>query len=278
MIISNNDKRPTDPNKVKAKPIRRKLPKLKQLSSKPKVFRKNSQNNKYLKLSKSSLTTNSSIFSSKLEMMGLAGINPPVGINGNVFVSKIQDPTFIKPRYAVQNDIITDNIVMPNPHKVLKKYPSSYLKNKKISIYKYTGEDPNKKLMSILNSVNKKVNSLDYIYEALTGRELLDEDQIDYDKDFKRIDFDEIKRTIENDAYSILNEAIFMSMPIIADKYKIVDNDESYRLLLNQSKDIVILEDAKLGYFATNKKTLRRTKYYNEISDIVIGDDLKYEY
>lgn len=273
----NSDKRPTDPDKIGKTPVRRHLPKLKKLSSKPKLFRKNSQNNKYLKFSKSSLSTNMSIFSSKLEMMGLAGINPPVGINGNVFVSKIQDPTFIKPRYAVQNDIITDNIVMPNPHKVLKKYSSSYLKNKKIKVYKYTGEDPNKKLMSILNSVDKKVDSLDYIYEALTGRELLGEDQIDYDEDFKLIDFNEIQRTIENDAYSILNEAIFMSIPDIAKKYKIVSNDESYKLLLNQPKDIVILEDSKLGYFATNRKTLRRTKYYSEISDIVIGDDLKYE-
>lgn len=276
-MLFSDDKRPTDPDKIKSKPIRRKLPKLKKLSSKPKVFRKNSQNNKYLRLTKSSLTTNKSIFSSKLEMMGLAGINPPVGISGNVFVTKIHDPTFIKPRYAVQNDIITDNILMPNLHKVLKKYPSSYLKDKKVKIYKYTGEDPNKKLMSILNSVDKKVDSLEYIYETLTGRELLDEDQIDYDEDFKVIDFDEIKRTIENDAYSILNEAIFMSIPNIADKYKIVSNDESYKLLSNQSKDIVVLEDSKLGYFAANRKTLRRTKYYNEISDIVIGDDLKYE-
>ena len=272
-----SDKRPTDPDKIGKTPTRRHLPKLKKLSSKPKLFRKNSQNNKYLKFSKSSLSTNMSIFSYKIEMMGLAGINPPVGINGNVFVSKIQDPTFIKPRYAVQNDIITDNIVMPNPHKVLKKYSSSYLKNKKIKVYKYTGEDPNKKLMTILNSVDKKVGSLEYIYEALTGRELLDENQIDYDEDFKLIDFDEIQRTIENDAYSILNEAIFMSIPDIAKKYKIVSNDESYKLLLNQPKDIVILEDSKLGYFATNRKTLRRTKYYSEISDIVIGDDLKYE-
>lgn len=271
------DKRPTDPLKVGKTPTRRHLPKMKKLSSKPKVFRKNSQNNKFLRLSKSSLTTDTSIFSSKLEMMGLAGINPVVGIGGNVFVSKIQDPTFLTPRYAIQNDIITDNLVMPNPHKVLKKYPSSYLKGKKVQIYKYTGQDPNKKLMSILNSVDKKVGSLKYIYEALTGREMLDDDQIDYDKDFKLIDFDGIKRTIENDAYSILNEAIFTTIPSLADRYKVVSNDETYKLLSNQSKDIIVLEDSKLGYFATNRKTLRRTKYYNEISDIVIGDDLRYE-
>lgn len=272
------DKRPTNPLKVGKTPTRRHLPKLKKMSSKPKVFRKNSQNNKFLRLSKSSLTTDSSIFSSRLEMMGLAGINPVVGINGgNVFVSKIQDPTFVTPRYAVQNDIITDNIVMPNPHKVLKKYPSSYLKGKNIKVYKYIGQNPNKKLMSILNSVDKKVSSLKYIYEALTGRELLDDDQIDYDEDFKLIDFDGIKRTIENDAYSILNEAIFTTIPSLADRYKIVSNNETYKLLSNQPKDIIVLQDSKLGYFATNRKSLRRTKYYNEISDIVIGDDLKNE-
>lgn len=272
------DKRPTNPLKVGKTPTRCHLPKLKKMSSKPKVFRKNSQNNKFLRLSKSSLTTDSSIFSSRLEMMGLAGINPVVGINGgNVFVSKIQDPTFLTPRYAVQNDIITDNIVMPNPHKVLKKYPSSYLKGKNIKVYKYIGQNPNKKLMSILNSVDKKVSNLKYIYEALTGRELLDDDQIDYDEDFKLIDFDGIKRTIENDAYSILNEAIFTTIPSLADRYKIVSNNETYKLLSNQPKDIIVLQDSKLGYFATNRKSLRRTKYYNEISNIVIGDDLKNE-
>ena len=131
--------------------------------------------------------------------------------------------------------------------------------------------------MSILNSVDKKVSSLKYIYEALTGRELLDDDQIDYDEDFKLIDFDGIKRTIENDAYSILNEAIFTTIPSLADRYKIVSNNETYKLLSNQPKDIIVLQDSKLGYFATNRKSLRRTKYYNEISDIVIGDDLKNE-
>ena len=46
------DKRITDPTKVKNRPIRRSLPKLKKLSSRPKLFRKNSQNNKFLRLSK----------------------------------------------------------------------------------------------------------------------------------------------------------------------------------------------------------------------------------
>lgn len=276
MLNQETDHRPTNPDKQSKAPIRRHLPKPKAVSSKPTILNKaNNQNNKYLKLSKSKLSTNNSIFSSKHEMMGLAGINPPIGVSGgNVFVSKIQDPTFITPRYAVQNDIITDNIVMPNPHNVLKKYPSSYLKNKKVQIYKFNGNDPNKKLMTILNSLDTKVDNMHYIYEVLTEKEFIDDDQIAYDENFSLIDFDKIKQTIENDVYSVLGEAVFLCMPEVVAKYKEIINEDSYRILSNYPKNIHIFQDPKLGYFAINSKTLRRTKYFDEISKISIGGDI----
>ena len=43
-----SDKRPTDPDKIGKTPTRRHLPKLKKLSSKPKLFRQNFLNLHYL--------------------------------------------------------------------------------------------------------------------------------------------------------------------------------------------------------------------------------------
>jgi len=40
---------------------------------------------------------------------------------------------------------------------------------------------------------------------------------------------------------------------------------------------LAILESDEFGYFAVNKDTLRRTKYYDNIKDIVIGEDLENE-
>jgi hypothetical protein len=53
-----------------------------------------------------------------------------------------------------------------------------------------------------------------------------------------------------------------------------VCNVESVNKLKGRSSDIVIMEDANKGYFAMNKKTLNRTKYFNSISEMTIGSDI----
>lgn len=206
---------------------------------------------------------------------GLAGIGGPIGTTRSIFVSKIQSPTMLTPQYCVQDDMITDNIITTDNDNILRKIPSDYLKDKNIRMFKYMGKDPNSRLMTILNAVNTQVNR-EFIYETISQKYLLEDSQIEYDDNFKEIDFNEIYASIENEAYTVFNKFVYLSNPQLAeDRYTEVVNNESFNLLEQHSSDIVIMEDKQLGYFAMNKKSLRRSKYFNSIKDIKIYKDLE---
>ena len=85
--------------------------------------------------------------------------------------------------------------------------------------------------------------------------------------------FDEIKASIENEAYSVLNKYVNMN-PTLASHYSIVNTLEASSKLNGHPDSVIIMEHTNLGYFACNRNTMRRTKYYSSISDIVIGSDI----
>lgn len=205
---------------------------------------------------------------------GLMGISPVIGMNSYPFVMQMMSPTFVRPKYGVQNDLITDKIITTDEDDTLKVLPNSYLNDKKIRLFKYKGKDPNSKWMKIFESLNTKV-SREFIYEAISGKNMLTDNQLYLDEDFEEIKFDEIKPSIENEAYTVLNKFVYKTNPTLASKYRIVESDEALELLNHHSDKLAILESDEFGYFAVNKETLRRTKYYDNIEDIVIGDDLE---
>ena len=208
------------------------------------------------------------------ETMGLAGIGGPIGTTNAIFVSKLQSPTMLRPQYCVQDDMITDNIITTDNDGVLRKVSSDYLKDKNVRMFKYMGKDPNKRLMTILNSVDTEVPR-EFIYETISDKYLLDDSQIEFDEDFQEVNFNEMRAMIENDAYTVLNKFIYLANPELANRYTQVSNQESSDLLEGHSSDIVIMEDQSMGYFAMNKKSLRRSRFFENVEDIEIYDDLE---
>lgn len=208
------------------------------------------------------------------ETMGLAGIGGPIGTTNAIFVSKLQSPTMLRPQYCVQDDMITDNIITTDNDGVLRKVSSDYLKDKNVRMFKYMGKDPNKRLMTILNSVDTEVPR-EFIYETISGKYLLEDSQIEFDENFQEVNFNEMRAMIENDAYTVLNKFIYLANPELANRYTQVSNQESSDLLEGHSSDIVIMEDKSMGYFAMNKKSLRRSRFFENVEDIEIYDDLE---
>lgn len=206
------------------------------------------------------------------ESTALAGINPAIGIRDTIYMDKIYTPGYLRPRYAIQNDIMTDNLITTDDNNKLIKFPTEKLKNSKIEVFKYKGKDPNAKLMSILNSVGTIVDK-DYIYETVSEKELIDDNQINYDEDFEYVDFDSIKATLENASYSVLNEYMFTVKPDIANKYKVITTQEATNKTFGHP-ELAVLLDESLGYFISNRNNFKRTKYYDYISDIMITPDL----
>ena len=204
---------------------------------------------------------------------GLAAMSTPIGINNQPFVMQLMSPTFVRPKYAVANDLVTDKIVSAAEDDTLKLMKTDeYLKDKKIKVFKYIGSDGKEKLQKVLESLDKPVTR-EFIYETISGKEMITDDQIYLDKDFEEINFEELRHVVENEAYSVLNKYI-QSIPTLASKFTIVDNEEASLKLKGCNEAVVVMENANLGYFACNRNTLRRTKYYDKISDIVIGSDI----
>ena len=204
-------------------------------------------------------------------LMGSTG-GAVMGVYGRPFVSQIMSSTFVRPKYALHDDIFTDNILTTNDSDTLQMMSSDYLKDKKIRVFKYVGKNPKDKMKKLLESVGKEVNR-EYIYEEISGKDMINDDQIYIDEDFEEIKFDEVKASIENEAYTVLNKYMSTS-PTLANKSSIVSSQEASFKLKGHSDSVVIMEQSGLGYYACNRQTMRRTKYYSSINDIVIGSDI----
>ena len=202
------------------------------------------------------------------ETTGPAASGPVVGMEKNlVFVSQYgpkNSKAKVVEGYAISNDMVTKNIIVTDHESGnLKKVPYSYLEGREITIFEV--KDKTGGLKKILSEVGKP-HTKNFIYEALTGKDLLSDDQLFYEKDFSQLDiismgseiiseiqtmFSEFKQTPE---FELMNEKLIQE----ADK------------LLEGINDIIVLENQH-GFFAKNTKTGKRTGYFKNIKDIKVN-------
>lgn len=172
------------------------------------------------------------------------------------------------PTFAVSNDISTKRSITvdakDNKLKLVDNSPEV-----KTRVFKYVGKNKGT-LKKITDNLGQTVGK-DYIYETVTGRKYLVEDQIFYDEDFQEIDLEAIKEEVENDKHTIMNK-VYMALHDGLPKGKEVTTNEAKRMATDLD-DIYIFETAN-GYYAMNSKTMRSTKLYNTIAGIKITEDL----
>lgn len=172
------------------------------------------------------------------------------------------------PTFAVSNDISTKRSITvdakDNKLKLVDNNPEV-----KTRVFKYVGKNKGT-LKKITDNLGQTVGK-DYIYETVTGRKYLVEDQIFYDEDFQEIDLEAIKEEVENDKHTIMNK-VYMALHDGLPKGKEVTTNEAKRMATDLD-DIYIFETAN-GYYAMNSKTMRSTKLYNTITGIKITEDL----
>lgn len=202
--------------------------------------------------------------------MGLAGVGGPVGIANTPYVvqyNNLQDPQFASSGFILQNDIVSDKVLVRDSGGFLRAVPAAVFKNANKKTYKYVGKNKDK-MVQILHDVNKAVNP-DYIYKTLTGNEVISYDQIGFDENFKLVDIEDVKRTIINDQYTIIG------------KYQAIMNNglplgrmvQTESAIYPLNENVVPMHDIH-GYYAINRNTMRRTCYYDDIDDIVITEDI----
>ena len=172
------------------------------------------------------------------------------------------------PTFAVSNDISTKRSITvdakDNKLKLVDNSPEV-----KTRVFKYVGKNKGT-LKKITDNLGQTVGK-DYIYETVTGRKYLVEDQIFYDEDFQEIDLEAIKEEVENDKHTIMNK-VYMTLHDGLPKGEKVTTNEAKRMATDLD-DIYIFETAN-GYYAMNSKTMRSTKLYNTITGIKITEDL----
>ena len=202
------------------------------------------------------------------ETTGPAASGPVVGMEKNlVFVSQYgpkNSKAKVVEGYAISNDMVTKNIIVTDHESGnLKKVPYSYLEGREITIFEV--KDKTGSLKKILSEVGKP-HTKNFIYETLTGKDLLSDDQLFYEKDFSQLDiismgseiiseiqtmFSEFKQTPE---FELMNEKLIQE----ADK------------LLDGINDVIVLENQH-GFFAKNIITGKRTGYFEHIKDIKVN-------
>lgn len=209
---------------------------------------------------------------------GLAAVGGPIGISHTPFViqyNKLSPAGFVsnKTEFGVQDDIKTDNLVIRNDDGILTKVPHDFLKKTKYKVFKYRGNKKNifKKILPRLGEAVEE----NFIYDAVDGKPMVSND-LSLNEDFEYIDLKSIKQSITNDAYSILAK---LQSKVSKDGRPIgtiISPHESVEvryILEDADPDIVIMQN-KSGYYAINQSTLRRTNYFNKISDIVLTEDM----
>lgn len=192
----------------------------------------------------------------------MVGMNTPfITVHTNYLTS---------PTFTVSNDISTKrSITVDAKDNKLKLVDNDPEKSVKTRVFKYVGKNKGT-LKKITDNLGQTVGK-DYIYETVTGRKCLVEDQIFYDEDFQEIDLEAIKEETENDKHTIMNK-VYMALHDGLPRGEEVTTNEAKRMATDLD-DICIFETAN-GYYAMNTKTLRSTKLSKTITGIKITEDL----
>ena len=194
----------------------------------------------------------------------MASFNPVIGIQ-KPYILKAVDNTgncINSKLYALSPDVISDKYLVVDENSKLSIVDKSYFDNYCIELYEYTGNELNVgKIKEAYDNGN--IVSPNYIYEVLSGKDLLSDDQIDFDESFKKVDFEEFTAktesymvTMQRD-YDKINGALFY-VPTLENAVSEVS------LRFRDALDC--LEDLN-GYYLENRLTHMRTKSVPELDD-----------
>ncbi len=175
--------------------------------------------------------------------------------------------------YALaKNRLLDKMIVIDDETQQLKLESYKFLHNAKYSIYKYDSEEAFQIWGKCLADYSSKafVRTKDYFYNKITGKQLLSEDQIDYDLSFNKVP----------DYYYMTNEAIKLIEINTLQSIKPQHMIESLRDDYTSTLPYIILNTSHLhlvesvdGYRIINTNNNLVTKPFKE-SDLITDEDI----
>jgi hypothetical protein len=157
-------------------------------------------------------------------------------------------------QYALATDLVSDKYLVINENANLEIIEYSNISNMIVEEYEFIGDQRRIKKIEEAYYSGKIVDNT-FFYTALTGKPMLSEDQIDFDPNFKKVDFYAIKEnhltqlaTLTESFNTIMNESS-MKVNVIPNKY-------SKEIIGNRSH-ITIMEDLNGYYLYNTEKNIR---------------------
>ena len=191
----------------------------------------------------------------KVQEWSMAAMNPVVGITKPYIMKMCNDCGGIlnAKRYALATDLVSDKYLVINENANLEIVDGSSLHNTIVEEYEFVGDKRLLKKIEEAYYSNKIVDNT-FFYTALTGKPMLSEDQIDFDPNFKKVDFIAIKEKSLTQL-ATLNELFMDSINETPIRVNIIN--EYSRQLIGNRKHITIMEDLDGYYVLNTEKNIR---------------------
>ena len=193
------------------------------------------------------------IVSGLSEFTALNAINPVIGRNRH-FLLNYGDPSW-KQHMAYVNDYESDKGLIVNSSGVLETVYIGHLDP--TAIYEYTGPKGN---IDKLAEAYRSESKVDSIYSLLSGREVLTEDQIEYDPYFTKVDLEQFYEHAVS-TFATLNDR-FIAAECGIDQSKLwfdTHTKPAFMEHYNACGDIDVYKDLD-GYYFYSEMTHRRSK------------------
>lgn len=198
----------------------------------------------------------------------MAAFNPVRGITKPYVLAAVDNSGDIinTKQYALSPDIVSDKYLVIDENSKLKIVEASYFDNALLEVYEYTGNDLNLAQIKKDYDAGVEVNS-NYIYETLSGKELLSNDQIDFDECFSKLDIELFKSIRESEIATIQEQwdevnNSSVSLPVLENTtINIINNSNE---VSNWKNRLTLYEDMN-GYYLKNDFSGKRTKSIKNI-------------
>ena len=200
----------------------------------------------------------------EMQEWAMNACNPIIGIQ-KPYVLKAIDNTgdcINSKLYALSPDIISDKYLVVDENSKLAIVDKSYFDNYYVEVYEYTGNRLNiGKIKEMYDSGN--IVSPNYIYETLSGKHLLTQDQIDFDDQFKKVDLSDTITKMESyratmqSNFDKINGAFFY-IPAI---------DIQHECTINYKNALDVMADVN-GYYLRNRFTHERTESFSNVDQL----------
>lgn len=192
----------------------------------------------------------------KLNEWSMAAMNPVIGITKPYVLKMCNDCGSIlnANRYALATDLVSDKYLVINENANLEIVDGSNLHNMVVEEYEFVGD---KRLLKKIEEAyySGKIVDNTFFYTVLTGKPMLSEDQIDFDSNFKKVDFIAMKEKALTQI-ATLNESFKNAINETPMRVNTIPNNHTRQLIGNKSH-ITIMKDLDGYYVFNTEKNIR---------------------